>query len=216
MPALQQMVRDLRVLVEEQQALLAVIPQLQASFAQLQEQVRELAERTNRHSGNFSQPLSSDPLWRQRTPKHRPGKKRGGQRGHPGHYRHLASSSAVDHVVVCAPDACGRCGVHFPESSPPRRRFRRFQVVELLPIRPEITEYQVTARYCRDCVQRPWAACPKGVNRCAGLRVQALAPCSPVPAGCRAARPRRCWRISAACSSRWVPSVPWRRIPPLP
>jgi transposase len=174
-PTLQQMVRDLRALVREQQALLAVIPQLQATVAQLQEQVRELAERTNRNSGNSSQPPSSDPPWRQRPQKPASGKKRGGQPGHPGKFRRLEPPGAVDHVVVCAPAACAQCGARFPEDPPRRRKVRRFQVVELPPIRPEITEYQVEARRCPCCGRRTWGHLPAGVTRCVGPRVQAVA-----------------------------------------
>jgi transposase len=174
-PALQQMVRDLRILVREQQALLAVIPQLQASVAQLQVQVRELTERQNRNSGNSSKPPSSDPPWRQRPPKPPTGRKCGGQKGHPGYCRRLAPPHAVDHVVVCAPDACAHCGGPFPESTRQRRKIRRFQVVELPPIRPEITEYQQEARWCRGCGRRTWGTLPAGVNRCVGPRVQAVA-----------------------------------------
>jgi len=152
-----------------------MVRELQAVVARLEEQLRELAERTNRNSGNSSQPPSSDPPWRQRPPKPPTGKKRGGQRGHAGHYRRLQPPSAVDHVVVCTPDTCGHCGVHFPESSPRRRKFRRFQVVELPPIRPEITEYQVEGRRCRGCGRRTWGPLPAGVTRCVGPRVQAVA-----------------------------------------
>jgi transposase len=174
-PTLQQMVWDLRVLVLEQQALLAVIPQLQASVTQLQEQVRELSERQNRHSGNSSKPPSSDPPWRQRPPKPPSARKRGGQKGHPGHCRRLAPASAVDDVVVCTPDTCEHCGVHFPESTSRQRKFRRFQVVELPPIQPELTEYQVEGRRCRGCGRRTWGRLPTGVTRCVGPRVQAVA-----------------------------------------
>src|SRR4051794_32857571 len=99
------MVRDLRVLVREQQALLAVIPQLQASITQLQEQVRALTERQNRNSGNSSKPPSTAPPWRQRPQKPPSGKKRGGQRGRPGHCRRLALPPAVAAFVTCAPAA---------------------------------------------------------------------------------------------------------------
>jgi len=164
-PTLQAMVQDLRARVREQHQLLTA----------LQAQVQELVEREKRNSGNSSQPPSSDPPWRQRRQKPPTGKKRGGQHGHPAHYRRLVPASAVDHVVVCTPDTCGHCGGHFPQSSPRQRKVRRFQVFELPPIRPEITEYQAEARRCRDCGRRTWGALPAGVNRCVGPRVQAVA-----------------------------------------
>jgi transposase len=165
----------LQALPEDVPTLQGMVRELQAVVARMEVQLRELTERQNRNSGNSSKPPSSDPPWRQRPQKPPSGKKRGGQRNHPGHYRRLAPPSAVDQVVVRTPDTCGHCGVHFPESSPRRRKIRRFQVVELPPIRPEITEYQVEARRCRDCGRRTWGTLPPGVNRCVGPRVQAVA-----------------------------------------
>lgn len=159
----------------ETRALRELVAAQQAMIAQLQEQVRGLAERTSRHSGNSSKPPSSDPPWRQRPQKPPSGKKRGGQPGHPGKYRRLEPPSAVDHLVVCAPDSCGHCGAGFRESSSQQRKIRRFQVVELPPIRPEVTEYQVEAHRCRGCGRRTWGTLPIGVNRCVGPRVQAVA-----------------------------------------
>ena len=151
-----------------------MVRELQAVVAAMQEQLRELTERQNRNSGNSSQPPSSDPPWRQRPKKPASGKKRGGQPGHPGTYRRLEPPSAVDHRVVCAPTACAHCGASFPATSR-RRKVRRVQVVELPPIRPEVTEYQVEARRCRGCGTRTWGPLPAGVTRCVGPRVQAVA-----------------------------------------
>jgi len=173
-PTLQQMVRDLRAVVQEQRALLAVLPELQATVTQLQAQVRELAEQRDRHSGNSSRPPSSDPPWRQRRKKPPAGRKRGGQPGHPGAFRALQPASAVDHVVVCAPAACEHCGTAFSPTPPRRRKVRRFQVVELPPVRPELTEYQQEARRGACCGRRTWGALPPEVTRCAGPRLQAV------------------------------------------
>lgn len=162
-------------LPEDVPTLQCMVRELQAVVARMEEQLRELTERQNRNSGNSSKPPSSDPPWRQRPAKPPTGRKRGGQKGHPGHCRRLAPASTVDHLVICTPDACEHCGAHFPETSAPRRKVRRFQVVELPPIRPEITEYQVEARRCRDCGRRTWGTLPVGVNRCVGPRVQAVA-----------------------------------------
>jgi transposase len=178
-PTLQQMVRQL-------QAALAVVPELEAAVNRLQQQVTELTEQRNRHSGNSSRPPSSDPPWQQRPKKPATGKKRGGQRGHPGSYRRLEPESAVDRVVVCTPETCEHCGTSFPEAPPRRRKVRRFQVVELPPIRPEITEYQREARRCSCCGRRTWGELPPGVTRCAGPRVQAVA--ALLSGGCRLPR----------------------------
>jgi len=173
------MVRDLR-------AALAVVPELQVAIERLQVQVKELQERLNRNSGNSSQPPSMDPPWSKRPPKPPTGKKRGGQPGHSGAYRPLQPESAVDHRVICAPAECGHCGATFGSGRSRRRKVRRLQVVELPPIRPEITEYQVEARSCPCCGRRTWGTLPAGVTRCVGPRVQAMV--ALLSGACRLAR----------------------------
>lgn len=158
-PTLQRMVRELQAVVDA-----------------LQEQVRALTEAHQRNSRNSSRPPSSDPPWRQRPSKPPSGKKRGGQPGRPGKHRRLLPEREVDHVEVLSPSACDHCGQPFSPQLPRRRSFRRWQVVELPPIRPEVTEYQLHARRCACCGKRTWASLPAGVSRrCVGPRVQAMA-----------------------------------------
>jgi transposase len=154
----------------------ALVRELLATVATLQEQVRVLTEQLNRNSGNSSRPPSSDPPWRQRPQKPPSGRKRGGQKGHPGAHRDLLPVAEVDKLVVVAPSACDHCGEAFGAALPRRRKFCRWQCVELPPIRPEVTEYQLLARRCTGCRRRTWAQLPAGVSRrCVGPRVQALA-----------------------------------------
>ena len=154
----------------------ALVRELLATVATLQEQVRVLTEQVHRNSGNSSRPPSSDPPWRQRPQKPPSGRKRGGQKGHPGTHRQLLPAAAVNQVVVVAPPACDHCGAAFAAELPRRRKFRRWQCVELPPIQPEVTEYQLLARRCTGCSRRTWARLPPGVSRrCVGPRVQALA-----------------------------------------
>jgi len=162
-------------MVRELRAALAVVPELQAAVTRLQQQVKDLTEERNRNSGNSSRPPSSDPPWRQRPKKPASGKKRGGQQGHAGAYRRLQPESAVDHLVVCTPTDCEHCGARLPERAPRRRKIRRFQVLELPPSRPELTEYQQEARRCPSCGRRTWGPLPPGITRCVGPRVQAVA-----------------------------------------
>jgi len=152
-----------------------MVRELQAVVAAMQEQLRELTEQQNRNSGNSSRPPSSDPPWRQRPKKPASRKKRGGQPGHPGHFRRLEPPNAVDHVVVCTPGNCAHCGADFSATPSRRGKVRRYQVVELPPIRPEITEYQQEARRCQACGRRTWAELPAAASRCVGPRVQAVA-----------------------------------------
>jgi transposase len=77
-----------------------MVRELQAVVLALQEQVREFQARLNQNSSNSSRPPSSDPPWRQRQKKPRTGRKRGGQRGHPGSCRRLLRERALDHVLT--------------------------------------------------------------------------------------------------------------------
>lgn len=154
----------------------ALVRELLATVATLQEQVRVLTEQVHRNSSNSSRPPSSDPPWRQRPQKPASGRKRGGQKGHPGTHRELVPVHEVDQLLVVSPTACDYCGEAFAAEVPRRRKFRRWQCVELPPIRPEVTEYQLLARRCTGCRRRTWARLPPGVaRRCVGPRVQALA-----------------------------------------
>jgi hypothetical protein len=51
----------------------------------------------------------------------------------------------VDQLLVVSPTPCDHCGEAFAAEVPRRRKFRRWQCVELPPIRPEVTEYQLSA-----------------------------------------------------------------------
>ena len=153
----------------------ALVRELLTTVATLQEQVRVLTEQLQRNSGNSSRPPSSDPPWRQRPQKPPSGRKRGGQKGHPGAHRDLVPSTEVNHLVLVSPATCDHCGEAFEAKLPRRRKFRRWQCVELPPIQPEVTEYQLLARQCTCCGRRTWAQLPAGVSRrCVGPRVQAL------------------------------------------
>lgn len=161
--ALQAEVRTLRELVAAQQA----------QLEPLQEQVRELSARLNRHSGNSSQPPSADPPSAPpRAALPRTGRRPGGPKGHPGHRRRLPEP---DQVVPCTPPQCRGCGAAFAPSTT-GDAFRRHVVVELPPIQPEITEYQLHARTCAACGTRTWGDLPIGVpTHGFGPRLQALA-----------------------------------------
>src|SRR5436309_1196674 len=77
---------------------------------------------------------------------------RGGQPGHAGHHRELLGEERVDRVVDVTPDACRGCGAGLPvEAGPGDPGDERVQVVELPPVRAEVTEYRLAARRCRSC-----------------------------------------------------------------
>ena len=156
---------------------------LRAQNAALQEQVRELETRLGQLSANSSRPPSSDPPQAPARPKAPPsGRKRGGQPGHRGAYRALLPVEQVDDVVRVVPERCRHCQHPFPRTATGRRgRAWRHQVVELLPLAVQVTEYQMTVRRCAQCGKRTRAALPAGVpRRPFGVRLTAVS----LPSGC--------------------------------
>jgi transposase len=131
--------RDQRIAELEQllRAALARIAALEAEVAQLK-----------RNSTNSSKPPSSDPPGVGREPQKPTGKKRGGQPGHEGHKRKLLPPGKVDVVVPLVPKECDGCGANLRgrDTDP-----RRHQVIDIPPITPTVTEYQLHALNCDEC-----------------------------------------------------------------
>src|SRR4051812_5561113 len=135
-----------------------LISALQAEVRALQEQVRQLQERLNQNSTNSSRPPSTDPLGVKRRPPRLPsGRKPGGQ---PGHQRQQRPTLSPDHTEVLKPARCRRCG-HSLHGSDPQPL--RHQVLELPPIRPRVTEYQLHRLRCPCCGVSTCASLPPGV-----------------------------------------------------
>jgi transposase len=134
----------------------AVIAKLTARLDALEAEVARL----KRNSTNSSKPPSSDPPGVAREPRSPTGKKRGGQPGHEGHKRKLLPLSKVDVVVPLVPEECEHCGAGLSgrDHDP-----RRHQVVEIPPIRPTVTEYQLHALACDECGGTTRAELPLGV-----------------------------------------------------
>jgi transposase len=94
------------------------------------------------------------------------GRKRGGQPGHRGAFRRLLPVEQVDEIVAVLPERCRHCQQPFPEPAGRRRgRAWRHQVVELLPLAVQVTEYQMAVRRCPHCRKRTRADLPAGVPR---------------------------------------------------
>ena len=133
-------------------------------LAQTPEPVREyiaaLEARLRQDSSTSSRPPSSDPPKTQAERRAPPPsvdrdgepRRRGGQPGHPGHHRVLLGEERVDRVVAVTPDACRGCGAGLSsEAGAGDPADERVQVVELPPVRAEVTEYRLAARRCRSC-----------------------------------------------------------------
>lgn len=148
-------------------ALVGRVQALEAELALLREQV-------NRHSGNSSQPPSSDGPQVAKKP-HRPaqsGRKRGAQQGHPGNTRKLVPVEQVKEVHEVKPDQCRRCGQQLAGADPfPYRH----QVIEIPPVVAEVTEYRLHTLTCAACGDQTRAELPAGVPHGAfGPRLQAM------------------------------------------
>jgi transposase len=146
---------------------------LEARVAALETTVQELIERVQQDSRTSSRPPSSDPPQRQRLRRQPSGRRPGGQPGHPGQTRTLVPVEDVDVVIPLKPDECARCQQPLlgNDANP-----QRHQVIEIPPIRPVVTEYQVHQLVCPICGAVTQAAWPDGVRgRAYGPRVQATA-----------------------------------------
>lgn len=89
-----------------------------------------------------------------------PGKKRGGQPGHPKHERPLLPTDQCQAVVPLKPETCRRCGTALAGSDPEPLRH---QVWEIPEIKPLVTEYQLHRLACPCCQERTCAPLPAGV-----------------------------------------------------
>jgi transposase len=126
---------------------------LSEELGALRGKVEELTEKLNRNSRNSHLPPSSDPPGSHGEGKRGKGKgkgkgkrKRGGQPGHRGSYRQLLPPDQVDEIQNLFPQACENCCEPLPETPDPEAK--RYQHIELPPIKPHVTE---TRRHTVEC-----------------------------------------------------------------
>jgi len=158
---------------------------LEALVVMHEGRVAALEARLRQDSNTSSRPPSSDPPGTQAQRRAPPpaaspddeSRRRGGQPGHPGHHRALRGEERVDRVVAVTPDACRGCGAGLPrEAGPCDPSDERVQVVELPPVRAEVTEYRLAARRCGACGTATRAGRPAEAGVGAfGPRLQAVA-----------------------------------------
>ena len=152
----------------------AVYALITSLVADLQTQVQELKARLDADSHNSNKPPSTDGLKKPRTTSQRQpsGRKRGGQKGHPG--RNLEFSDAPDTVVDHTPASCTGCGLDLAGLAAVCVEAR--QVVDLPPLSLVTTQHRVHTCVCPACGHTNQAAFPEGVASRVqyGPRVQAL------------------------------------------
>jgi len=153
--------------------------------APVREYIAALEARLRQDSSTSSRPPSSDPPKMQaqrRVPPPAPRadgepRRQGGQPGHPGRHRLLLGEARIDRWEVVRPAACRGCGAGLhPEAGPRDPADERVQVVELPPVRAEVTEYRLAARRCGSCgtITRAVRPAEAGVGAF-GPRLQAVA-----------------------------------------
>ena len=152
----------------------AYIEAFVARVSALEAAVQELTERVQQDSQNSSRPGSSDRPSRKRRSRRRysSGHAPGGQPGHRGQTRELIPGEEVDEVIPLKPTECRICQ---HELSGVDANPHRHQVMEVPPIRPVVTEYQVHRLSCEVCGTITVADWPHGTpTRWVGPRAQAI------------------------------------------
>ena len=145
---------------------------LAARVAALEATVQELLERVQQDSRTSSRPPSSDPPERERPRRQPSGRCRGGQPGHPGQTRMLVPVEDVDVMIPLKPAQCAYCQQPLAGDDP---QPKRHQVLEVPPITPIVTEYQLHQLVCLVCGDTTRAAWPDGVTTGTyGPRVHAI------------------------------------------
>jgi transposase len=148
---------ELEALVASQASMVA---SQAAVIEELRREVAALKERLGRNSGNSGSPPSMDsPDQRGKRHGHgggKSGRSRGGQPGHKGNSRALVSQSDVDEFIHQFPTHCENCAcpLHETRCEEPRR----FQVTDVPPMLPHVTEYQQHAVKCAQCEFVTWPA----------------------------------------------------------
>lgn len=141
----------------------------------LEARVAELERRLGMDSTNSSKPPSSDQprSWWKRRRKKKSGRNRGGQPGHDAHFRDLVPVDQVSELTVVKPKQCDCCGstrIEIDTGHP-----HRHQVVEIPPIQPIVSEWQLLSGICLDCGHVVVARLPAGVpSGNFGPRLQSL------------------------------------------
>lgn len=111
-------------------------------------QLKSRIARLEKNSTNSSKPPSSDQA-QDKNPKTESSdpqntRKPGGQPGHPGSNRNLIPVKQVDHLIHYYPKKCEQCGKALPQNETAHvvGEALRWQVAEIEPIKPFITEHQ--------------------------------------------------------------------------
>jgi transposase len=143
------------------ESLWGLLDQQQVQVAELRARVKALEDQLATNSRNSSKPPSSDSFTPQPRSLRQPsGRQSGGQLGHPG--TTLQQVSVPDQARIYEPAPCVACGASLAEVAgqpDPERR----QVLDLPPLKLEVTEHRVMLKECVVCGHRNRGTFPEGV-----------------------------------------------------
>lgn len=183
----QELRQEIENLRRENQDLQRRIGEEEQRRAEYQKKIADLERELavyRKDSTNSSKPPSTDrKKGDQEKPRGYPkrkksGRKPGGQKGHPGKHRPLVPLEQVKEIVPVTAKDCHHCGTPLPVPGDPHYQtegeVQRHQVVEVPPIRPEITEYQCARVICPCCQKGTRAPLPPEVQGDFGPQLAAL------------------------------------------
>lgn len=139
------------------------IEMLEKRVEQMQKHIDNLEQRLGMNSQNSSKPPSTDPPGTTVVlPRKLRRKKRGARKGHQPHLRSLLPSEKVTERIELVPDRCLCGGIHLKKTTDEPLRH---QIIDLPPIKPDVTEYVQPVYRCRDCGELVYQPLPDDIKR---------------------------------------------------
>jgi hypothetical protein len=141
---------------------------------------REVAQLKKNSTDSSKPPSSDNPRDKNQQPKTDNGnnkkRKPGGQPGHKGSMRELIPVEEVDDVVHFYPEKCENCGKALPQDETANEVGEpfRWQVAEIEPIKPIVTEYQGHTTLCECGCQTAASLPPEVLTSNFGARLTSI------------------------------------------
>jgi transposase len=144
------------------------IDRLSGSITDLKGRTQKLEQQVTRNSQNSNQPPSADGPFKKPQRKSKKAKrKRGGQKGHPGHRQQLLEPTDT---VAVKPEVCGCGNRQFNQAEP----FYTHQHIELPEIELEVTHFVLHKGCCTQCGRSVSAGLEPAKRPGYGSRMSAL------------------------------------------
>ncbi|MCB9078392.1 MAG: IS66 family transposase [Anaerolineaceae bacterium] len=161
----------------ENERLKKEIQELRQLLKKALERIEQLEAQVGQNSRNSNWPSSRDKggiKKRKQNLRQKSDKKTGGQPGHEGHT--LKFSEVPNKVEHHRPERCTHCKHRFGAEQTASGLKRR-QVIDLPPLKVEVTEHQVESLLCQECGQVSVGQFPEGVTQLVqyGPGIKALA-----------------------------------------